>query len=411
MHARLIDGIICIGGEDWWYHNRGHYDFQIMQRLAKRMPVLFVNSLGVRMPSIGEGANFFNRIGRKLKSLSRGLTHVHDQFWVISPLSAPGAVGRAATDWALAPQIRLAARRIGIRQPLLWVHCPPGADLIDRIPHEALVFQRTDRFESFPDGNRRELQRQVSTARSRADLVVYCARTLMQGDQGLARRQAFVDHGVDFETFLSAGMAADIGAKAPDDIAALPGPRAVFVGGIDHHTFDPELFVAVARQLPDVTFPMIGGCSLPPGWCDLPNVHFLGRKPYAEVARYMAAADVLLMPWNDGEWIQSCNPVKTKEYLATGRPIVTTPYPELAPFAAHALVAKTADDFAQAIRRAIAAPDAAPNTIAERRAVVARETWEAKADGLLRELANLGVVVAPAGVPSPRVPNAAPLEA
>ena len=411
MHARLIDGLICIGGEDRWYHNRGHYDFQIMQRLAKRMPVLFINSLGVRMPSVGEGSQFLGRIGRKLTSLTRGLTHVQDQFWVMSPLSVPGPMGHALTSWAVAPQIRLAASRIGIQQPLLWVHCPPGADLIDRLQHEALVFQRTDRFEAFPDGNRRELQRQVSFARGRADLVVYCARTLMQGDHGLARKQAFIDHGVDYDTFLRAGLEADQGTAAtPADIAALPGPRAVFVGGIDHHTFDPELFVKVARQLPDVTFPMIGGCSLPADWCTLPNVHLLGRKPYAEVARYMAAADVLLMPWNSGEWIQSCNPVKTKEYLATGRPVVSTPYPELAPYKAHVLEASTADTFAAAIRQAIADPDRAPSTVEARRAFVAGQTWEAKADGLLRELASLGIVVAPAGVPAPRI-TGRPIEA
>ncbi len=407
MHARLIDGIICIGGEDWWYHNRGHYDFQIMQRLAKRMPVLFINSLGVRMPSVGEGANFFGRIGRKLQSLSRGLTHVQDQFWVMSPIAAPGPIGQAMTQWALVPQIRLAAHRIGIHQPLLWVHCPPGADLIDKLPHEALVFQRTDRFEAFPDGNRRELQRQVSFARNRADMVVYCAQTLLKADGGLARKQAFIDHGVDYEMFLEAGLSKE---PPPADIAALPGPRAVFVGGIDHHTFDPELFVKVARQLPDVTFPMIGGCSLPEGWCPLPNVHLLGRKPYADVARYMAAADVLLMPWNNGEWIQNCNPVKLKEYLATGRPVVSTPYPELAPYVQYVAQAKTADAFAAAIRHAIANPDCAPGTARERRTFVAGQTWDAKADGLLRELASLGIVVAPSGVPAPRS-SGRPLEA
>ena len=50
--AAGFDGIICIGGEDWWYHNRGHFDFQIMRRIARTRPVLFVNSLAVRMPSL-----------------------------------------------------------------------------------------------------------------------------------------------------------------------------------------------------------------------------------------------------------------------------------------------------------------------------------------------------------------------
>jgi len=92
--ASGFDGIICIGGEDWWYHNRGHFDFQIMRRLAKDRPVLFVNSLAVRMPSIREKGRFAAKIARKVKSLARGLVRVENKFWVYSPLSVPGANGQ-----------------------------------------------------------------------------------------------------------------------------------------------------------------------------------------------------------------------------------------------------------------------------------------------------------------------------
>jgi glycosyltransferase involved in cell wall biosynthesis len=389
MSARVADGIICIGGEDWWYHNRGHYDFQIMRRLAERVPVLFVNSVGVRMPSPAEGHEFLRRIGRKLQSLSRGLVHIENGFWVMSPLSLPGRAGRALTNPLLGPQIRLAARHIGVRSPLVWVHCPPGADLIEQLRPAAVAFQRTDRFEAFPDGDQAELGRQVDLARSRADLVVYCARSLMAEETALCRAQALADHGVDYDTFLAAGRGSDAG---PADIATLPRPRAVFVGGIDHHTFDPDLFLEVAGRLPHVTFALIGGCSLPEGWCRLPNVHLLGRKPYGEVASYMAAADVLLMPWNRGDWIKACNPVKLKEYLATGRPVVSTPYPELQPYREHVRVADTAEAFADAIAGAIAAPGDAE----VRRVFVAGHSWEGKAELIVRELARVGVELAPA---------------
>ena len=52
-------------------------------------------------------------------------------------------------------------------------------------------------------------------------------------------------------------------------------PRVGFVGGIDDHTFDPPLFVEVARRLPEFQFFLVGSCSLPQGWCTLPNVHLL----------------------------------------------------------------------------------------------------------------------------------------
>ena len=376
--TRAFDGIICIGGEDWWYHNRGHFDLQIMRRFARHMPVLFVNSLGVRMPHLGgqAGTNkqFVEKISRKLKSLSNGLVNVENKFWVFSPVMVPGAAGQALSSWALAPQIKLAARRAGIVNPLLWVHCPPGARLVDEIDAAAIVMQRTDRFEAFPEAKGRGIADDVATLKRRADLVVYCAPHLLAEEKGAVKQQLLVTHGVDLETFIAAGDA--IGHE-PDDMRALARPRAGFIGGIDAHTFDPALFIAVATLLPDVTFPLIGSCSLPEGWCaETPNVVLLGRKPYEQVAHYMAAMDVLLMPWNDSDWIRACNPIKLKEYLAVGRPVVTTDFPALDEWRDLVRVAGTPETFAAAIRQALAAK--LDPAIARQRLVV--ETWDAKAD-------------------------------
>ncbi|MGH2824975.1 MAG: hypothetical protein ACRDLY_18540, partial [Thermoleophilaceae bacterium] len=53
-----FDGVICFGGVDWWYHNRGHYDLQMMRELSADRPVLYVNSIGMRMPAPRAGAMF-----------------------------------------------------------------------------------------------------------------------------------------------------------------------------------------------------------------------------------------------------------------------------------------------------------------------------------------------------------------
>ena len=387
-----FDGIICIGGEDWWYHNRGHFDFQIMRRLAERWPVLFVNSLGVRMPSLRDNRLFVERIGRKLKSLARGVVNVENGFWVFSPVMVPGETGQKLSNWALAPQIRLAAARAGIRKPLLWVHCPAGAALVDEMDAAAVVMQRTDRFEAFPEAEPSVVERQIAHLKQRADLVVYAAPHLMHQEAGTVRRQCLVTHGVDVERFVEAGMDADLARASgtsvdPDDVAHLPRPRVGFVGGIDAHTFDPGLFVDVARRLDDVSFIMVGGCSLPDGWCPLPNVTFLGRKPYDDVARYMAAVDCLIMPWNESEWIKACNPIKLKEYLAVGRPVVTTDFAALDDWRDLVKVARGADAFAAAIRQTLSqAYDAGAA-----RQRVSAEGWDGKADLLARELLGLGL--------------------
>jgi glycosyltransferase involved in cell wall biosynthesis len=379
-----FDGIICIGGEDWWYHNRGHFDFQIMRRLAARWPVLFVNSLGVRMPGIGEGRKFLSRIGRKLRSLGNGLVNVENRFWVCSPVAVPGGAGLKLSGWALGPQIRMAAAVAGIRRPLLWVHCPAGAALLDQIPAVATVLQRTDRFEAFPEASGALVASQIAVLKRRADLAVYCAPHLMAEETAEVRRQLLVTHGADVQAFSAAGRARGAG---PADVALLPRPRVGFVGGIDAHTFDPELFLGVAGRLRDCAFVMVGGCSLPEGWCGLPNVHLLGRKPYELVARYMAACDVLIMPWNDSDWIRACNPIKLKEYLATGRPVVTTDFPALDGWRDVVTVTAGADAFAEAVRSALAT-DVDRARLAVR---LAGETWDAKAGLVAGAIADLGL--------------------
>jgi len=374
QHRNGFDGIICIGGEDWWYHNRGHFDFQIMRRLAKRFPVLFVNSLGVRMPGLSDKRVFAQRIGRKLKSLSRGLVETVPGFFVFSPVTAPGKLAEHMTSWALSPQIRLAAQRIGISNPILWVHCPAGAKLTEAIPSAAVVMQRTDRFEAFPEADRDVVGAQIAHLKARADLVIYAAPNLMEEDRGQVARQLLVTHGVDFERFASAGDAE--GKSAPADIADLARPRVGFIGGVDRHTFDPELYLKVVAALKDMSFVVVGGCSLPDDWCPFPNVRFVGRKPYDEVANYMAAMDVLIMPWNSSDWIKGCNPIKLKEYIAVGRPIVTTPFPSIEEWRDLVAVADGPAAFADAIRRAVGAHfDAAPG-----RQRVRAESWDAKAD-------------------------------
>ena len=377
-----FDGIICIGGEDWWYHNRGHFDFQIMRRLAEDWPVLFVNSLAVRMPSLKEKSQFAAKIGRKLKSLARGLVKVENNFWVFSPASVPGATGQRLSNWALAPQIKLAAARAGIKRPLLWIHCPAGASLIKDIPHVAMVMQRTDRFEAFPEADPEIVGAQIKTLKAAADLVIYCNANLMAEETQEVSRQLLITHGVDLETFIVAGKNK---VPGPADVAVLKRPRVGFIGGIDAHTFGPKLFLGAASRLKDVEFVLIGGCSLPEGWCTLKNVTLLGRKPYELVANYMAAMDVLIMPWNDSEWIQACNPIKLKEYLAVGRPVVTTDFPALERYRDLVRVANTPQDFAGQIRKALDQPYDA--TKARQR--VASEGWDAKADYLGEALVDL----------------------
>lgn len=377
-----VDGIICFGGVDWWYHNRGHYDIQMMRELSQRVPVLYVNSIGMRTPNLGEGKVFFKRVARKLQSWRRGLTLVHNHFGVLSPLSIPLFHKTAWGKRLLSEHVQDAANRMGMKNPLLWIACPPAVEILDMLPSRGIVYQRTDRMEHFPGVDTEQIRQYDRALKQKADLTLFCSTSVYEDEGAACRHAALVDHGVDYEMFASAGE-----KELPEDVGSIEGPRVGFIGGIDAHTFDPELFLQVATEMPDHSFVMVGGCSLPEGWCPLENVHFLGRKPYEEVAAYMAACDVLIMPSNQSQWAKAHNPVKLKEYLAAGKPVVSTPFDELTQYEGYVAVAEDATGFAEEIRAALVSrPD--PLRLRER---VKQETWTAKADTALAELTETGV--------------------
>lgn len=384
--SKTFDGIICFGGEDYWYHNRGHYDMQMMRELSRTLPVVYINSIGMRTPRLGEGRMFAQRIARKLLSLRRGLVRVRDDFWVMSPLAAPGGLGPIVNRRLLPAQVRRAARRAGVRRPLVWIACPPGAEVLDQVGPAAVVYQRTDRFEAFSGVNADQIRAYDLRLKRRADLTLFCSSHLHDAEGEHCRHAAFVDHGVDYDRFAEAGG----NRREPADVAPIGRPRVGFVGGIDAHTFDPDLFLDVARRLPDVQFVMVGACSLAQDWCTLHNVHLLGRRPYDEVADYMAACDALIMPWNASPWIEACNPVKLKEYLAVGRPVVSTPFPELRRYEDFVQIACGPGAFADELRIALRhSHDANPGRLRVR-----AETWQAKATAVLDALGDVGVAPA-----------------
>lgn len=382
--STAIDGIICFGGVDYWYHNRGHYDPQMMRKLKQRVPVLYVNSIGMRTPQVSEGHMFARKIARKLASLFRGFTKVEERFGVLTALSLPaGGKGyiQRLNAFSLSVQVKWAAQRMGIKRPALWIACPPAVSVLPHFKECFTIYQRTDLFEAYYDVDDQMIRAYDRTAKQQADLVLFCSTKLFDAEHSQCNRAAFIDHGVDFDRFSEAGIATRPDLEPPD-VRHLPRPRVGFVGGIDSNTFDPDLFRAIARQLPNHQFILVGSCSFPKGWISEPNVTLVGRKPYDSVPHYMAACDVLIMPWNQREWIEYCNPVKTKEYLAVGRPVVSTYFPEIERFRDLVSVQLTPELFAAEVARAAKEPGSAE----KRRDRVETDTWSSRADLVWSEI-------------------------
>jgi len=378
--------IICFAGCDWWYHNRGLFCPQVMRRLAKEFRVLFVNSLGMRIPSLRKDRNAGRKIIRKLRSMLRFLRRAENGMWVLSPVSLPlvSRVGRKLNTLSVCLQVKLAAVLLGFKSHVVYIGCPPALDVAKKLgPRQFMIYERTDLYEEMPQTDRSYISSLDDELTRSADLVLYVNRALYEQGIGKNQNSLLLGHGVDFDFFVRSAKS----EEAPEDIAAVARPIVGFFGDISDKTSDLALVEYAARKLPDMSFVFVGPISADVGrFEELANVHFLGAKSYEEVPFYGKEFDVAIMPWNRNKWIEFCNPVKTKEYLALGKPIVSVYYPEIEPYSDVVYVAHDYDGFVSCIRKAVAEDN--PAKVQQRRDMVRNETWDAKVERIRAAIEN-----------------------
>jgi glycosyltransferase involved in cell wall biosynthesis len=378
-------GIVFFSAQDYWYHNRAHSDFQLTKGLALERTVVLVNSIGMRMPTPGGTTQPLRRVLRKARSIARAVRRPEaglPNLVVMSPVILPlygSAAGRRANAVLVSAQVRVVLWWLGVRRPDVVVTIPTAADVVDRLPHASLTVNRSDKFSAFTEANQPVIAALEKRLLAAADTVVYVSHTLLEEERSsVSGTPYFLGHGLDVEHFTVPDD-----APAPDDLAGIAHPVVGFFGGIDDYVVDLDLLRRTAESMTEGTLLLIGDAT-----CDIselashPRVLWLGPRDYSQIPSYGAAFDVAIMPWLDNDWIRYCNPIKAKEYLALGRPIVTTYYPEVEPFDQVMGVAKSPDEFVALVHEATqTGGEGTPQT---RRAAVAGDTWLARSQELLQ---------------------------
>jgi glycosyltransferase involved in cell wall biosynthesis len=165
----------------------------------------------------------------------------------------------------------------------------------------------------------------------------------------------------------------------PTDQAGIPHPRFGFYGVIDER-FDIDMIEAAATARPDWQFVLIGPivkidpASLPRN----KNIHYLGGKDYKELPNYLAGWDVAVIPFAQNESTRYISPTKTPEYLAAGKPVISTPIRDVvSPYGDNKLVhiAATAEDFIRHGDAILAEKDRAP-WLSQVDAFLAGNSWD-----------------------------------
>jgi glycosyltransferase involved in cell wall biosynthesis len=266
----------------------------------------------------------------------------------------------------------LAFRR---RRPLLlWVYHPSAAMLLDRIRHDLLVYDCMDPFVAFRAERIKErVERQERALIGRADVVFTGGPSLQAAKEGINPRTYCFSSGVDLDHFARALDPTRL--VLPDDVARLPHPVLGYWGAVDER-IDFDLLAQLCRKFSGGSVVLLGppvGMNRPP--LDLPNFHWLGEKEYAQLPAYLAAFDVCLMPFVASALTASISPTKTPEYLAGGRPVVSTPIPDVARVWGDVVaIGESGEAFVAAVERELRRPRPDPQLAdaARRRAA----TWD-----------------------------------
>ena len=375
---------VCFAAQDWWYHNTAHSDFQLMRSVARDRPVLVVNSIGMRMPLPGRTTHVTRRVLRKLRSVLRLVRRPLPElpgFHVLSPLPLPlyGSEPARRLNAALVrAQVRAAMWWLGMHDPVFVVTLPTAWDVVRPMRRRGLVYNRSDRHSAFPEADTEAVETMEAELLEHADRVLYVSRALMEEESSrTGDRAVFLDHGVDLDHFVRRPS-----DEWPADIRKIPGPRIGFFGALDDFVVDFDLIDHLAAELPEASIVLIGDATHPMSrFAHCPNVHWLGSRPYEAIPAYGSAFDVAIMPWLDNEWIKHSNPIKLKEYLALGLPVVSTDFAELAGYRDRVRVARTPEQFVAAVRRTVT--DGGPSTLDTRRRSILPFSWQSRASILI----------------------------
>ena len=364
--------IVCFSNLDWDHlrYRKQH----VMERLSAVLPVLYVNP---------PRAVKWRRPGRWNRERSVGPNlRVHD------PIVLPGV-----RRWDRLREVGydLIARRLEqrpTRRTIVWLYSPHALGFLDRLRHELVVYDMADDH-TVPSGarvrpgERRELETLDALERrllARADVVICASGALVDKVRSRGQSAHLVPNGCDFGAYAATDQTSRSATGA--------SPRRPTIGyvGTLAPRFDFELVIDVARRRPDwdvkLVGPFVAGATRP---VDAPaNVIWAGEVPYRDVPATIRSFDVCILPLREIEFSYRSSPIQVFDYLAAGKPVVTTPVGQLEAMGTLVTVARGAAAFVEAIEASHGGDT--PVLAGVRRAFARANSWDARVAHMLRIL-------------------------
>jgi glycosyltransferase involved in cell wall biosynthesis len=378
--------IVCLSSARWDNPFQGNRQ-QIMRVLSREHNILFVH--------LSVSLSFREWLRTLLSNTASSFPLKQDNsgVWLYTPPYNFLPLLRfrpmmALRDWILAAMIRKSLRKLDWKKYIVWSYYFGSSRIVNRLGGELNLYDCVDNHTGYAlfhrdfNSSRRIEEREQALMES-VDIMINVSRPSYERNKKFGSGVYHVSTGVEFDHF---NRSADSNIPLPPDLEEIPTPRAGFIGSISLYRFDADLISYLAKKLPRLSIVLIGQRENIPAIRsleDLPNVYFLGHKPYGMLPDYLRGFNLCLAPYPLNQHTNFISPLKFLEYLAVGKPVVSTAIDELrsGEFSDLISMAKDREEFVYLIRKHLNADD--PMERARRIEYARQHTWEKRADRIL----------------------------
>lgn len=337
---RKIQDVICFS------HLRWNFVFQrpqhLLTRWARETRVFYIEE-----PICGKyDSNFLKTV----------YANSREKLTVITPYVREG-MSELEINVYLEESVDQIIKWYNIKDYMLWYLTPMAIEFSTHLEPEMIVYDSMDELSCFKGAHPNMLKNE--------DLLLSFADVVFTGGHNLYEFKKQRHHNIHpFPSSIDQRhFESGKGSHDPADQEFIAHPRVGYFGVLDER-LDTELLNKVAELMPDTHFIMIGPVVKidPSQLPKQPNLHYLGQKSYSELPKYLAHWDVAILPFARNESTRFISPTKTPEYLAAGKPVVSTGIRDvIVPYGELGLVeiADAPEDFSMAITRLLKRKDAA----------------------------------------------------
>lgn len=364
---------LLVFSDDWGRHPSSCQ--HLVRRLLPRFDVLWVNTIGTRSPRLD--LDTFRRGVEKIRhwtTRSKKSSPLPPNLRLANPKMWPGfnsTSARGLNRELLLRQLMPKLREFG-DSTVAVTTVPIVADLVGKLPVSHWVYYCVDDFTQWPGLDQSALQRLDEKLIEQADTLIAVSQTLQERLAARGRASQLLTHGIDLPFWKG-----ERNEPTLDELTNLESPLIVFWGLIDRR-LDLSFVKKVSDTLTKGTILFVGPVADPdPALFKIKRAHRLPALDFHQLPLLAQAASVLIMPYADLPVTRAMQPLKFKEYLATGKPTVASALPATQPWSDCADLSSTPEDFVAKV--CLRLNTGLPAEQRQARLRLSNESWDEKA--------------------------------